>query len=273
MSYKKLFSLDIFHDYYQDKICSDFTFEPTPTCQKILRGHRLILKNKVNGIQVIARFNSQGEPWIQLAEDVKFTFVLKLKNANFVEFTDIVAQPNSNSVYLFKNQIKNQNITGNESLELGRKLEGLSNITLSQRHRAWGVVTIQHNASQKSSYKISFQAKKQHWKYYLVTNKDTPADEFEIKDQEQRRSPRISFTHREIEQQDRVATMIAQQFPDSQLYLFQSETEIGDQEVPRRNIQLLKKVENQSSKTVWIEHLPNPPNSSATKIINLLQKN
>ena len=80
MSYKKLFGLDIFHDYYQDKICSDFYLEPTPACQKILRGHRLILKNKVNGIQVIARFNSQGEPWIQLAENIKFTFVLKLKN-------------------------------------------------------------------------------------------------------------------------------------------------------------------------------------------------
>lgn len=267
MSYQKLFGLDIFHSFYQDKICPDFYLEPTPACEKILKGHRLVLKNQINGIQIIARLNEEGEPWIQIAEDVKFSFFLKLINTNFVTFTDVV-QPNSNSIYLFKNQ----NITGNKSLELGRKLEKLSNITLPQMHSVWGVVEIYHNPSfsKKSNYKITFEAKKQHWKYYLVTNKNTQADEFEIKDTEQARLPKITFAQREIEQQDRVVAMIAEQFPDSQQYLFQSETEIGEQEVPRRNIQLLKKAETQSSKTVWIEHLPNPPNSSATKIINLL---
>lgn len=285
MSYQTLFGLDIFHDYYQDKICSDFSLEPTPACYKILKGHRLILKNKINGIQVIARFNDQGEPWIKIAEDVKFTFLLKLKNTKFVEFTDIAAQPNSNSVYLFKNQ----NITENKSLELGRKLEKLSNITLLQRHNVWGVVEIYHNSSlpQKNNYKITFQAKKQHWKYYLITNQDTQDNEFIIRDRDNTRSPKIIFTQKKIDKQDRVVAMIAQQFPDSQQYLFQSKNEIDDREVPRRDIQLIKKETKMQEKeektrqkrrktqssTVWIEHLPNPPDSSATKIINLLQKN
>lgn len=271
MSYQKLFGVEIFHDYYQDKICSDFTLEPTPACEKIIKGHRLILKNKINGIQVIARFNEGGEPWIQIAENVKFTFVLKLKNANFVEFTELAAQPNSSSIYLFKNQ----NTIGNEALELGRKLQEHSKFALSGGYGVWGIVEINYNSSfpQKDNYKITFKAKKQHWKYYLVTNKNIQGNEFDIEDREEARSPKISFAQREIDQQDRVATMIAQQFPDSQPYLFQSETEIGEQEVPRRNIQLLKKEANNSSNTVWIEHLPNPPNSSATKIINLLQKN
>lgn len=270
MSYQKLFSLDIFHDYYQDEICSDFDIEPTSACERIIKGHRLILKKEANGIQVIADFNEQGEPEIQLAKNVKFTFILKLNNPNFIGFTDMVAQPNSDSFYLFKNQ----NITSNKPLELGRKLENVYNISLPRMYGVWGVVEIYNNASfsQNNNYTITFQSKKQHWKYYLVTNKDTPGNELEIKDQEPMRSPKISFAQREIEQEDRVVAMIAQQFPDSQQYLFQSETEIGEQEVPRRNIQLLKKVETENSKTVWIEHLPNPPNSSAIKIINLLTK-
>lgn len=271
MSYQKLFGVEIFHDFYQDKICSDFTLAPTPACDKILKGYRLILKNKINGIQIIARFNDQEEPWIQIAENVKFTFVLKLKNANFVEFTDLAAQPNSSSIYLFKNQ----NTTGNKALELGRKLQEHSKFALSGGYGVWGIVEINYNSSltQKDNYKITFKAKKQHWKYYLVTNENIQGNEFEIKDRESTRSPKINFTLREIEQQDRVVAMIAQQFPDSQQYLFQSETEIDEQEVPRRNIQLLKRAETENSKTVWIEHLPNPPNSSAIKIINLLQKN
>ena len=291
MSYRKLFGLDIFHDYYQDRICPDFSIEPTPACEKIIKDHRLILKKKLNGIQVIARFNSEGKPWIQLAESLKFTFVLKLNNIKFIDFTDIALQPNNNSVYLFSNQ----NTKTSESSELEQKVEEVSRVSLSQKHNVWGVVEIYNNASfpRNSNYKIVFRAKQQYWKYYLIANKDTQADEFEIKDQEQTRSPKISFVPREIDEQDPVVAMITQQFPVSQQYLFQSKNKISDREVPRKNIQLLKKeieiLETpekkqrkrrneqkrrniQPSSMVWIEHLPNPPNGDATKIINLLKK-
>lgn len=285
MSYQKLFSLDIFHDYYQDKICSDFSLKPTPDCEKILKGHRLILKNRINGIQVIARFNNRGEPWIKIAEDLNFTFILKLKNTNFIDFTDTVSPLKNNSVYLFSNQ----NIKQDKTLELNQKSENLANFSFSVEHCVWGIVEIYNNVSflKNSNYKITFQAKKQHWKYYLITNQDTQDNEFIIRDWDNARSPRIIFTQKKIDKQDRVVAMIAQQFPDSQQYLFQSKNEIDNREVPRRDIQLIKKETKMQEKeektrqkrrktqssTIWIEHLPNPPNSSATQIINLLQKN
>lgn len=284
MSYQKLFGFDIFHDYYQDKICSDFYLEPTPACKKLLKDHRLIFKNEINGIQVISRFNSEGKPLIQLAEALKFTFVLKLKNINFVNFTDIALQLDNNSVYLFSNQ----NTKESESLELKPKVEIFPYSILSRKHNIWGVVEIYNNASfpQNSNYKIVFRAKRQYWKYYLITNKDTQANEFEIEDREQGQVQKLDFTPAEIDEQDRVAEIIANQFPNSQLYLFQSETEISDRELPRKNIQLLlkqsktqkneqiqtRKTDNKSSSVILIEHLPNPLNGDAIKVINLLKK-
>ena len=81
MSYRKLFGLDIFHDYYQDLICPNFFIEPTSACEKILKGHRLILKKKLNGIQVIARFNSERKPWIQLKKISEISLCFKVKKS------------------------------------------------------------------------------------------------------------------------------------------------------------------------------------------------
>ncbi|NET44165.1 hypothetical protein [Okeania sp. SIO2B3] len=90
MNYKKLFELSILHEYYANKLCSDFILEPTIECRKILSGHRLIIKNKVNGIVIITPVNPDDEnkPQIELAEDLQFTFVLKLKNPKLLNFTE-----------------------------------------------------------------------------------------------------------------------------------------------------------------------------------------
>ena len=90
MRYQRLFEINIFHEYYQDKVCNDLIIEPTIECRKILNGHRLILKNKSNGIEVIAAVdqNSSNKPFIKLADNLKFTFILSIRNSSFLDFTD-----------------------------------------------------------------------------------------------------------------------------------------------------------------------------------------
>ena len=274
MSYKQLFQLSIFHEYYQKQVCPDFSIEPTNECSKLLKGHRLILKNTINGIVVIAPVDSEQKSWIELADNLQFTFILKLQNQDFINFTDIDWKP-LDDIYQFSNRNNNQSGV----LDLERTLTSLSDRRLPKGQNIVGIVDIYNNDSmpkvldQVSEYKITFQAKKQHWFYCLVTDSLTNGDEFSIEDKDITRETEIKFTRitsAEAGNADQIFSAIKQQFPDSQQYLFKSESEIACQEAGIKNIQLNRKNNGSSDSTMWIEHLPNPPNNGI-QVINTLK--
>ncbi|MDJ0676400.1 MAG: hypothetical protein QNJ36_13615 [Calothrix sp. MO_167.B42] len=269
MSYKPLFQLSIFHEYYQKQVCPDFSIEPTNECTKLLQGHRLILKNKINGIVVIAPVDSEQKSWIELADNLRFTFILKLQNQDFINFTDINWKP-LDDIYQFSN--RNNNQSGVLDLEITQT--SLSDQRLPKGQNIFGIVDIYNNDSmpkvlnQESEYKITFQAKKQHWYYCLVTDNLTNGDEFSIEGETEIKFTRITGTG--ADNADQIFSAIKQQFPDSQQYLFKSESEIACQEAGIENIQLNRKNNGSSDSTMWIKHLPNPPNNGI-QVINTLK--
>jgi len=275
MHYKQLFELRIIHEYYRDKICPDFSIEPTSQCHKILSGHRLIVKNQVNGIVVIAPVDSESKPWIELAENLQFSFILKLKNKEFIDFTEVDWKPVNDVIYQFSNQ---NNIEGSD-LEITQIK--LCDRKLPKGQNIFGIVDIYNHSSispilnQWSQYKINFKAKKQQWHYYLLADSETNGDEFLIRDKDTSRKTEIKFTRftsAEAEKTDPIFSLLKQQFPQAQQYLFISDSEIACQEAGIKNIQLLKKKNSESSNpTVWIEHLPNPPNYNGIQVINALK--
>ncbi|NEQ36052.1 MAG: hypothetical protein F6K40_07040 [Okeania sp. SIO3I5] len=287
MIYKKLFELSIFHDYYTNDLCPDFILEPTIECRKILSGHRLIVRNKINGIIIIAPVDPENEnqPQIELAKDLQFTFILKLKNQKIVNFTERDFQ---GSIFFNLQQ---------KQLEDGLKCPSFSNknidtpgivpliedkvilyyqdlpadgaedkIKLSYEDLpggqiVWGVIIIDNNDSlpvdfsQSSDYQITFERKEQHWRYYLITNDDK--EEFLVKDNE----GSISFSSfLDVTENDPIYDTLKEQFPSSKKYFSESTEKIPCQEKGIKSIQLLK------SQSVWIQHLPNPPND------NIIQK-
>ncbi|MEH1945264.1 MAG: hypothetical protein V7L01_34310 [Nostoc sp.] len=277
MPYKKLFDLSIIHAYYQNQICPDFLVEPTIECHKMLSGHRLIVKNKVNGLGVILPVDAENQPWIDLADNLQFSFILKLKNQDFIDFTEIDWQPGHDVIYQFSNA-KNTNI---EAAALEMTKINLSERKLPRGQNIFGIVDIYHNASiskvlhQGNEHKITFQAKKQQWQYYLLTDSETNGDEFLIQDKDTTRNTEIKFTKftsAETEKTDPTLSVLQKQFPQSQQYIFQSNSKIACQEAGIKNLQLLNKKKNENSNpTVWIEHLPNPPNYNGIQVINALK--
>ncbi|BAY79997.1 hypothetical protein NIES25_64850 (plasmid) [Nostoc linckia NIES-25] len=275
MHYKQLFELRIIHEYYRDKRCPDFSIEPTSQCHKILSGHRLIVKNQVNGIVIIAPVDSESKPWIELAENLQFNFILKLKNKEFIDFTEVDWKPINDVIYQFNNQ---KNIEGSD-LEITQIK--LCDRKLPKGQNIFGIVDIYNPSfispilNQWNQYKINFKAKKQQWHYYLLADSETNGDEFLIKDKDTSRKTEIKFTRfasAEAEKTDPTFSLLKQQFPQAQQYLFISDSEIACQEAGIKNIQLLKKKNSESSNpTVWIEHLPNPPNYNGIQVINALK--
>ena len=286
MHYQRCFSLSIFHDYYKDHTCSDFTIEPTRVCQKLLSGHRLILKPTVNGLWVLMPVNGEQQPIFPLAESLTFTFLLKLKHPGLLSFTQLDADYSAiASLYSFSNQTlttpgvanlpavlmqRSDLHPANPALtDLTTRLAKITELNSAERKTVFGVVEIHNNGSLStrpptiSEFRITFAAKAQIWKYYLVAAKTSQSSPFSIQD----KNAEIAFVPKELDPSDRVATAIQHRFPDSQPVLFQSETQIPCQETGRQNIQLLK---NGHTKP-WIPHLPNPPNHHGSQVINLLE--
>ena len=286
MHYQRCFSLSIFHDYYRDNACSDFTIEPTRACQKLLSGHRLLLKATVNGLWVLMPVDDEQQPVFPLAESVTFTFLLKLKNPEFISFTQLDTDYSAiASLYSYSNQPlktpgtadlspllvqrsalhpSNLDATGVE-----KRLAKIPELKFAERKNVFGVVNLYNNGaiptngSTVSEFRIPFAAKAKIWKYYLIAAKTTQSAAFSIYDKD----AEIVFAPIEMDPSDRVAISIQHRFPDSRPVLFQSETRVPCQEAGRQNIQLLK---NGHTKP-WIPHLPNPPNHHGAQVINLLE--
>lgn len=280
MDYRTLFSINISHDYYVNKLCPDFTLEPTTDSYRIIRGHRLILKEHSNGITVIAPADTNNKPFIPLSNTLKFEFYLQLKNSDLMSFTQTEQKPDSNSFYRFTNANLNQS----DSKDLKRIRVQRNNLSKLGRQSIWGVVEIVNNDSlpeeliQPSEFTIAFEAKTQYWTYYLVTGQEIDNFTYEIEDKAL--SP-ILFERTEVSkiinqtESDDVLKMLSTRFPDASMVRFKSTTEVPSEERGRKNIQLLKKKKieltekTEKSETVWIDHLPNPPNNNGTKVINL----
>ncbi|WP_293038393.1 hypothetical protein, partial [Moorena sp. SIO1F2] len=162
----------------------------------------------------------------------------------------------------------------------------LSDHKSPRRQQIFGIVYIYNNSSMPKSfdsnqgskysdYQITFQAKQQHWRYYLVTDQLTNGDEFLIEDKDPTREPKIQFTRStsaNAKNSDPIFSDLKQQFTQSQQYCFKSDSEIACQEAGRQNIQLLKNKKNElGDPSVWIYHLPNPPNHNGIQVINALK--
>lgn len=275
MIYKKLFELSIVHDYYENQICPDFSIEATTECAKLLRGHRLILKNKVNGIVVIAPVDSDNKPWIEFAENLRFTFILKLKKQNFIDFTDIGWKPVDNAMYQYIFDKNNQKIEASDK-EILESYWCYLKVPRGQNILAIVDIYNDFSMSKVSEYKISFNAKRQYWWYYLITDKVTNGDEFLIEDKkDSTRKKTIKFRRLNstiaIKNADPIFSALNQQFPQSQQYIFKSYGKIACQETGIKNIQLLNKKNSESDPIVLIKHLPNPPNGDGFQVINALK--
>ncbi len=84
---------------------------PTEECSKILRAHNCIFKFTSTGIIVGLRAESDGlqppkfKPFMTLADDLKFTFLVKLRDTDFMNYTALPFTGNSGQLFTFQNTI------------------------------------------------------------------------------------------------------------------------------------------------------------------------
>ena len=88
-----------------------FEIVPTEECRKIMGAHNCIFKLTSTGVIVGLRAESDGleppkfKPFITLADDLKFTFLIKLRDMDFMNFTALPFTGNSGQLFTFQNTI------------------------------------------------------------------------------------------------------------------------------------------------------------------------
>ncbi len=91
MKYAPLAALQLSHPYHRDGRCTDFDIRLGPGTQRVLKGHRLILKERRDGFLILAPVDGEGAPQIALTAESKLCFELYLRGADFTRFSDLSA--------------------------------------------------------------------------------------------------------------------------------------------------------------------------------------
>ncbi|MFC1603763.1 hypothetical protein ACFL5F_01930 [Planctomycetota bacterium] len=89
MKFLPVFTLRVTHPYYADGRCPDFSMEPNPATEKLLKNHRCVLKSFPDGVRVFMQVDDEGKPFIAYPEEIAFNFHLRLHNPDFALFTDL----------------------------------------------------------------------------------------------------------------------------------------------------------------------------------------
>jgi hypothetical protein len=87
-----------------------FSIQPTIACQKLLKGHHMIFRTTPLGFLVAIKVNEHFagaskmyEPFIPLSSGLRLGFHLRLRNPNFINFSNIRVRPNIPGKFFFTN--------------------------------------------------------------------------------------------------------------------------------------------------------------------------
>jgi hypothetical protein len=95
ISYKILFAIDIEHEYYTTKKCTDFSIVPSPETALLMKNLQLLSKTVGNKLIVLCRANDNtvpadaNKPFVPIGDDAKFVFYIQLENPAFSVYTNI----------------------------------------------------------------------------------------------------------------------------------------------------------------------------------------
>ncbi|TBO41062.1 hypothetical protein [Pedobacter kyonggii] len=114
-AYRKLFSVNVYHNYYEDNLCNDLSFVATTASRKTIINQRLLFKIFDSGFNIITEIGEDLKPKIEFL-DTNLQFGIQLKNAaKFLAITQLnETAPNkdflSNKKIYFSNNGLNSNL-------------------------------------------------------------------------------------------------------------------------------------------------------------------
>ena len=261
MIYQRLFRLELLHEYHAHGVCSDFEIVPTAATATRLKQQRMRLRSFDHGLEVVAETTPANTLFIDLATGVQLEFLLKLSNNAFVQYTQ---QPTLPALSTEDQELgrKNWLLYSNETLAANEEALPQSEYIVEAENvlnyaGAWGVVRIALNSNITNNigtpprYTVSFSARSETWKYYLLT--EPTAANYQVEDG----LTEVTFSKTDMSAEaspDSISQRLIDQYPDATTYLFESSAPIAYAQLGRKHLNLRK------DGALVIEHLPVPVN-------------
>ena len=138
--YKKIIQIEFFHSFYADNIikANDIEIKPNPSTEFIFKNYRLSLKQVANSLLIIQECEKENEnilPIIEIDKQLDFNFIIKQKNKNFINFTDIPYPKMRQDILYFTNKKKKKIAkTGFLSIDKNVSEKDMLNITGNKKY-------------------------------------------------------------------------------------------------------------------------------------------
>lgn len=263
MKYRALLELALFHSYYRDGRCPDFTIEPSSETARLLRNHRCQCKTTSSAIHIaIAEAGSSGQPLVPLPAQTVLRFYLKLQRSDFALLTDLaslsaMSAPTFSSTGLPTGQGGDLLLTRGGEARLPEGVFAQAELTLDG-----------HGTGPAApQFRIAFQAKSARWAYYCITDLAASEGELTVADANPGGPAEVLFgegSRTTLEEAPDPADPIAVQFvgryPGMRCVRFLSDNAVACREEPRRYLELRRGMERISAP------LPNPPVRNVARI-------
>ncbi len=166
--FNMIFSIKVFHEYFEKNICNCFVYKPTKKTCELINRYGFIIKKNSNGFDF---YNSKNSnlidylSYIELASDhSSFEFEIETTNSNFIFFTEIptdwIGQIQFSSSKFITTE-KNIQLTATYSSQ--NSTASLANLKIYFQD----LIALLKN-KQSCNYTIHFESRTTQWRYYFI---------------------------------------------------------------------------------------------------------
>lgn len=257
MMYKEFFQIETEHQYFSADGAADLALVPDRDTLQYLKGRHFILKSTGNGLKVLIPVDKDGIATTTFQPDEVLTFEVFPRSSTFSLFTE-TSDLGIGEIFRFTNEglsAATLELVSSTSSANG-SLNGFPLIGKIEIHLTDALVT----GPNLTTYKVVFNAKSETWRYFFVSDKETTDLNVEDRDEN------LVFNQVNLDgnSSDKIGMSLRQNFPEANIFLFESATSIPCSNKVLKNLQLLR------DGHVIIKHLPNPDiGDAAIRIVKI----
>jgi len=184
-SFKKMFSVAVFHSYFENDKCNHIQFSPTNECKGVMMKFGFLINRKSNGFELFSNTTGSIRTLLEYIHKTSGTdyleFDINTDNPDFTLFTEIPINWLGQITYNSRdpeNQHQNGNTQLHEILKDGES-SSIGNLKIYFED-IWDY----NDNPDYTCFEMNFRARATQWQYYII-NKNTPQfDNLTIKEKE-----------------------------------------------------------------------------------------
>lgn len=168
--YKVIFSVEVFHSYFDDNICNCLHFTPAAETLKLLNRFGFRIRNHINGFEFYCNSDQSFlifQEYISSSTgQTEFAFEIGSDNPAFTYFTDLPSDWMGRLIY---NSSDPSNLFENGSVSLVTRLsqKETGSLTGNLSVKFDDIVKYTHEKG-SASFKIRLHARSTQWQYFIV---------------------------------------------------------------------------------------------------------